>query len=129
MLDVDGTLVNGLGEYNVPLLEAVRNARKAHPELQIVLFTSYEWVSLLQKAERGLTRDVVLKVLADHEIPIAAVIVTHSPHAEAEPAAFGQYYPTVIQPIEKALHGIRDKAQLEMILASYPRGAAARTRL
>jgi hypothetical protein len=120
LMDVDGTLVNGLGEYNHALMEAIRIARKAYADLQIVLFTSYEWISLLPKAERGLTRDIVMQELSHHEIPVTAVIMTHSSQAEHEPAAFGHYYKEVFQPIEKLMESVRDKAKLEGILARYP---------
>jgi hypothetical protein len=123
LLDIDGTLVDGLGQYNQGLLQALQQAQIAHPELHIVLFTAYEWgESLVQKAERGLTRQVVCQVLADHGVRIEAVIISHSNQAEQEPAAFGQYYVKVFQPIEEQLMAdpVHDLAHLRAILAHYP---------
>jgi hypothetical protein len=122
LLDIDGTLVDGLGNYNQGLLSALCRAQQNYP-LHIVLFTAYEWgENFIQKTQRGLTRLAVYQTLIRHGLKIDAVVVSGSNQDETEPAAFGHYYESVFRPIEAQCltYPYPSAARVQQILDQYP---------
>jgi hypothetical protein len=105
LVDVDGTLVDGKGQYNLGLIQAIAKTQAKHPTLKVVLFTSYELGEvLLQRVQKGLTRQAVRQQLTDSGIQVNAVIVSGSNQAEQnQNMGFGQYYEKVFVPIENEL--------------------------
>lgn len=117
-IDIDETIA-APGEWNEDLIALLIETKRQNPNVDIVLFSSYQPSNFREQLNKNLTRSQVVAMLAQKELKVDKVLLTESNQYESgriEPnIKFGDFFENIISKIEKDLLSIKDLTMRDSI--------------